>query len=623
MARDASAEEQAQSSWIGRSQLFIMLLATCALGAWSLGKNMQTATSVARLRRGAVSLLDTTRNYIEDSNVKSADDVADLTRKMQEMQARYDLLEQQLKRAPGQDINAGAETHSDSFLAPAAPSLAAVAATTVTTVLALDGSAYPAPAAGAAAAAAGGGSLSPATAAPGSNDGGETKEPTATTTTTMEGEPGNLIVVGAAAERRGGGQLVVDDPRLRSEARKLAQELQETQSELDDAIADVIFHDGVHHHIVEKIKDRDLVVLVQSSRGGRARRDGIRASWAHGHDNVFFIVGDKGCAVPKGYRVAGPNEPIAGQKTDYSCHPAAGGIPLEAQAAHDAELKREDAALKKEQAIPEAKLILVPMVDSYRALPRKLKESYRWGLKHAPAAKWFLKVDDDSVARVKELEFLLGSTRSEPMTSVGHIRRGSGVPRGGKWADWFKPNVYPPFANGAQGHVVSRSAAQAVVDHDGVEYQGEDVSLGIWLDEIGKKTGKHVEYTHWPQHFVAHGNCNDRSKVLIGHNIAVAQMKACFPNGPKVPPKGCEGQYSFQKNDAKKCHGLYHVAEGDASAEACKKACCDDNYCADYQWLAKGAESGVVGGCWMGACTRNHPGNHPKWVGGTRKPPMS
>ena len=260
------------------------------------------------------------------------------------------------------------------------------------------------------------------------------------------------------------------------------------------------------------LSDNDVVVLVMSARNDVERRKAIRESWARGHTDVFFMVGDKACAIPPSYRT-----------TAWSCE-AKGPVPFDVQTPYDTKVAGEDALLKDE-AEAHSDLILLPMVDYYRALPRKLKEMYRWALDHTEA-KWMVKVDDDAVARIPELETMLAKQDANKLVVMGNIQRGSGVPRSGKWAepDFIGPK-YPSFANGAQGHAVTRGVAKAVVAHDGFEYQGEDVSLGIWMDEMKKP----VQWVHSPQHFVAHGNCNDKSSIVIGHNIPPAKMRACFP----------------------------------------------------------------------------------------------
>ena len=86
------------------------------------------------------------------------------------------------------------------------------------------------------------------------------------------------------------------------------------------------------------------------------------------------------------------------------------------------------------------------------------------------------------------LERFLCTLGSQEQTVVGHISRQGTVLRHGKWAEYQyradeEDAVYPPFALGSYGHAVSRDIAAAVVDMDGLNYQGEDVSLGIWLDQ--------------------------------------------------------------------------------------------------------------------------------------------
>jgi hypothetical protein len=88
---------------------------------------------------------------------------------------------------------------------------------------------------------------------------------------------------------------------------------------------------------------------------------------------------------------------------------------------------------------------------------------------------------------------------------------------------------------------VTRELAQWVVDNDDTncrwnqvsskfcpqkleEYQGEDSSMGIWMDEA-PWTPNLVPDTR----FVTHsGNCDDTSKFVIGHDISGGKMMACY-----------------------------------------------------------------------------------------------
>ena len=72
---------------------------------------------------------------------------------------------------------------------------------------------------------------------------------------------------------------------------------------------------------------------------------------------------------------------------------------------------------------------------------------------------------------------------SQPQVWWGHFRNDWAVERSGKWAEPdYTAAVYPSFACGA-GNVLSRDLAALIgVNVDSLHsYQGEDVSLGIWL----------------------------------------------------------------------------------------------------------------------------------------------
>lgn len=56
------------------------------------------------------------------------------------------------------------------------------------------------------------------------------------------------------------------------------------------------------------LSDNDVVVLVMRARNDVERRKAIRETWARGHTDVFFMVGDKACGIPPSYRT-----------TAYSC----------------------------------------------------------------------------------------------------------------------------------------------------------------------------------------------------------------------------------------------------------------------------------------------------------------
>ena len=265
------------------------------------------------------------------------------------------------------------------------------------------------------------------------------------------------------------------------------------------------------YEIVEKPKNK-LLVLVMSRRESFERRQVIRETWARGHDNLFFVIGAHGCSVPKKNRIP------------FTCNPSS--LTSELASAEQRRFNNKiDQDLYREH-LSHKDVVLVDMLDIYRSLPKKLKLGYKFVIDHHPKTDWILKIDDDACARVGLIETMLQDVQNYGSTVVmGNIRRNVDRPLSGKWADLdYKKPKYPPFANGAHGHLVSYDVAQEVVRHNGHEYQGEDVSLGIWLDE----SKLHVNFVH-SNKFVAHGDCRDKSLLVIGHNIPLAKMRQCFP----------------------------------------------------------------------------------------------
>ena len=140
-----------------------------------------------------------------------------------------------------------------------------------------------------------------------------------------------------------------------------------------------------------------------------------------------------------------------------------------------------------------------------------------------------VKTDDDSVVRVDTLEqYLTTAYDAAKPVVVGFIAKGWGVHKSGKWAEFVydKPK-YPAFPVGSHGHCVSRPVASYIVEHKDtlVNYQGEDVSVGIWLDESPLR-----DQVQWvtSSHTASHGNCKDPNMWMIGHNIKTSTMQACF-----------------------------------------------------------------------------------------------
>jgi len=223
-----------------------------------------------------------------------------------------------------------------------------------------------------------------------------------------------------------------------------------------------------------------------------------------------------------------------------------------------AKCRAADDQLTREQT-ENGDLIRVDEVDVYRRLPQKLSSAYAWALQHT-GASWFVKTDDDSVVRVGTLQhYLTSSYNARTPVVVGHISKGWGVHRGGKWAEltYAKP-TYPNFPLGSHGHCVSRVVASYIAAHRATlfNYQGEDVSVGIWLDESPMR-----DQIQWvtSKHVANHGNCKDKTLWMIGHDIDASAMRACFehadeisvaPAAVSVKPLGRLGNLMFEHASA-------------------------------------------------------------------------
>ncbi|KAG7230052.1 hypothetical protein INR49_009772 [Caranx melampygus] len=161
---------------------------------------------------------------------------------------------------------------------------------------------------------------------------------------------------------------------------------------------------------------------------------------------------------------------------------------------HASRLRREDAALQRE-SLRHGDMVFVDVVDTYRNVPSKLLQFYKWSVGNADF-NLLLKTDDDCYIDVdsvlmkidhkglKRSNFWWGSKYclvSDPVDNSW------AVDRIGKWQELeYASPAYPAFACGS-GYVVSRDLVQWLASNAEKlkAYQGEDVSMGIWMAAVG------------------------------------------------------------------------------------------------------------------------------------------
>ncbi|XP_062980430.1 UDP-GalNAc:beta-1,3-N-acetylgalactosaminyltransferase 2 isoform X3 [Elgaria multicarinata webbii] len=155
---------------------------------------------------------------------------------------------------------------------------------------------------------------------------------------------------------------------------------------------------------------------------------------------------------------------------------------------HISKLEEEDALLKEESNTYDD-IVFVDVVDTYRNVPAKLLNFYRWTVE-AASFDVLLKTDDDCYI---DLEAVFNRIKlkslGRPNTWWGNFRLNWAVDRTGKWQELEYPSpAYPAFACGS-GYVISKDIVEWLASNSErlKIYQGEDVSMGIWMAAIGPK----------------------------------------------------------------------------------------------------------------------------------------
>lgn len=130
-------------------------------------------------------------------------------------------------------------------------------------------------------------------------------------------------------------------------------------------------------------------------------------------------------------------------------------------------------------------------------------------LKQNTVYQYVLKTDDDTFLDIHRVVEEL--QKGEDWDWWSCFRIGWPVQRTGKWKEiQYNKNVYPPFPSGS-GYVVTWNIIKNITKHRKnleLNYQGEDVALGIWLEEFSLTS--HIgTYCYWACNENIHENtCN-------------------------------------------------------------------------------------------------------------------
>ncbi|XP_030053998.1 UDP-GalNAc:beta-1,3-N-acetylgalactosaminyltransferase 2 isoform X2 [Microcaecilia unicolor] len=153
---------------------------------------------------------------------------------------------------------------------------------------------------------------------------------------------------------------------------------------------------------------------------------------------------------------------------------------------HLTKLEEEDALLKEESSTYQD-IVFVHIIDTYRNVPAKLLHFYRWTVE-STSYDLLLKTDDDCYVDLDNMfQRIVQKNLKRPNIWWGNFRLNWAVDRTGKWQELEYPSpAYPAFACGS-GYVISKDIVQWLASNSDrlKTYQGEDVSMGIWMAAIG------------------------------------------------------------------------------------------------------------------------------------------
>ncbi|XP_002736365.1 UDP-GalNAc:beta-1,3-N-acetylgalactosaminyltransferase 2-like [Saccoglossus kowalevskii] len=149
--------------------------------------------------------------------------------------------------------------------------------------------------------------------------------------------------------------------------------------------------------------------------------------------------------------------------------------------------KKRETDLINQEILEFNDIVLIDEVDTYRNIPNKLVEFYDWAFRNIEF-DFLLKTDDDCYVDIERIAHKLRSLELRRTDKFwwSQFRKHWPINSFGKWAELtYTASEYPMFACGS-GYVLSSDLVGWLARNKDFlhRYQGEDVSMGIWLSAV-------------------------------------------------------------------------------------------------------------------------------------------
>ena len=314
-----------------------------------------------------------------------------------------------------------------------------------------------------------------------------------------------------------------------------------------------------------------VIYLILSARENFSRRKIIRETWAKEHlSQVYFLVGNY-CPIHPYYRERFTCE----FKKDSRFTDRINDIEKENDKFNHFQtswkLENEkwnqnyvnDSSLEFEPNI----IFFKNMNDTYRNLPEKLKLGFKSVIDLKPT--FIVKIDDDMFVRISQLNNMLKNkynfmkldkTNLDKKLVIGNFRSLKIGRKPGRNQELeygtTETTHYPPFPIGSYGYVVNYNWANYVVRNSEKlkNYQGEDVSTGIWMEQFWQEEKDNFSNKFWNKEnsslislstkfFTNDADCFNRYKVIIGHRVSESKMELCYIT--QIAKESSDGKLNF------------------------------------------------------------------------------